>query len=47
MSTKAFERRYAQLMQEMQNHEHREEVLKLAMEQLCDEMSSFELLPSA
>ena len=38
MTATTFKRRLAQLMQEVHNHEHKDEILKLAMEQLCEDV---------
>jgi hypothetical protein len=37
MTNKTFSRRLAQLIQQVENHPHRDEIIKLAQEQLIDE----------
>jgi hypothetical protein len=37
MINKTFSRRLAQLIQQVENHPHRDEIIKLAQEQLIDE----------
>lgn len=37
MTTNTFNRRLQQLIKEIENHPHREEILKLAKEQLIDD----------
>jgi hypothetical protein len=37
MTNKTFSRRLAQLIQQVENHPHRDEIIKLAQEQLVDE----------
>ena len=39
MTKATYERRLAQLIEQVRNHPHREEVLRLAMEQLRDDDS--------
>ena len=37
MTNTTFSRRLAQLIQQVENHPHRDEIIKLAQEQLIDE----------
>lgn len=37
MTNKTFSRRVAQLIQQLENHPHRDEIIKLAEEQLIDD----------
>jgi hypothetical protein len=37
MTSTTFSRRLAQLIQQVENHPHRDEIIKLAQEQLVDE----------
>ncbi len=37
MTNKTFSRRLAQLIQQVENHPHRDEIIKLAQEQLIDD----------
>jgi hypothetical protein len=37
MTNKTFSRRLQQLIQQVENHPHRDEIIKLAQEQLVDE----------
>lgn len=37
MTNNTFSRRLAQLIQQVENHPHRDEIIKLAQEQLIDE----------
>jgi hypothetical protein len=37
MTNKTFSRRLAQLIQQVENHPYRDEIIKLAQEQLIDE----------
>ena len=37
MTNKTFSRRLQQLIQQVENHPHRDEIIKLAQEQLIDE----------
>jgi hypothetical protein len=39
MTSAAFSRRLQQLIQQLDNHPHREEILRMAMEQLIDDQS--------
>lgn len=37
MTNKTFSRRLAQLIEQVENHPHRDEIIKLAQEQLIDD----------
>lgn len=37
MTNKTFSRRLQQLIQQVENHQHRDEIIKLAQEQLIDD----------